>query len=399
MQKYLFVPLFILLIVACKKENNSGARLTQIPDQKEINKLKLNQLQILGSHNSYHKHMDTTLFNGILGINFLLPNQYKVTELDYYHEPLLNQLDDYKLRGFEIDIYADPQGGHYYNRAGNALVGIPIASGIGELQQPGFKVLHIPDIDFETYFYTFKSNLIALKNWSDAHPNHLPIFIHIEAKESGVGDAVPFLAAFGFTQTIKFTPALADDIDKEIKSVFGNTLDKIITPDIVRGTYTTLKEAVLANNWPTIGDCRGKFIFVMEGGANNEYLDGHPSLRGRAMFLYTKDDASDESAFLIYNDADSDEVNITNAVNNYYIVRTRADGTNNQNVTGDYTQQKAAFRSGAQIISTDYYRPDPRYITKPNQYTSYSCQFPNGDLARINPVSAADKQGIGKIAE
>ena len=54
--------------------------------------------------------------------------------------------------------------------------------------------------------------------------------------------------------------------------------------------------------------------------------------------------------------------------------------------------------SGAQMISTDYYRPDPRYLTD-GKYKNYSCKFPNGDIARINPVSAADKQGIGVIAE
>lgn len=385
-------------MISCKKET-VHSRKTPIPDQTEINQLKLNQLQVLGSHNSYHKHMNDNLYAFLLKINFLLPAEYKVEELDYSHEPLDVQLNTYGLRGIEIDIYADPNGGYFYNRAGNSLINQPPASGIKELQQPGFKVLHIPDIDFETHFYTFKSNLLALKNWSDAHPNHLPVFLHIETKETGVGDAVPLLGVLGFKSCIKFTPALADAIDTEIKSVFGNSLDKVITPDQVRGSYGTLKEAVLANNWPTVGECRGKFIFIMEGSAESKYLQGHPSLQGRAMFLYTENDFNAESAFLIYNDADDDEDSIRIAVSKNYMVRTRADGTNKQNVSGSYTQQQAAFRSGAQIISTDYYRPDPRYITQPSKFTDYSCSFPNGELARINPVTAADKQGIGRIAE
>jgi hypothetical protein len=32
-------------------------------------------------------------------------------------------------------------------------------------------------------------------------------------------------------------------------------------------------------------------------------------------------------------------------------------------------------------------------------FTDYTCKFPTGELARINPISAADKQNIGKIAE
>lgn len=388
-----FLLLFFILISGCKKEQ------TDIPDQTLLNEMKLNQLQIIASHNSYHKHMNDALFNFLKGIDFILPSQYKIAELDYAHENFYDQLDLYNVRGLEIDIYADPSGGHFFHRAGNSLIQKPTASGIDELKKPGFKVLHIPDIDFETHYYTFKSSLTALKIWSDAHPNHLPIFLHIETKETGVGDAVSLLGILGFKPCVKFTPALADAIDEEIKSVFGNNLDKVITPDDVRGKYATLKEAVLANNWPSIGESRGKFIFVMEGGAKEEYLQNHPSLNGRAMFLYTENDMHPESAFIIYNDADKKEDSIQMVVQQNYMVRTRADGINKQNKTGDYTQQQAAFRSGAQIVSTDYYRPDPRSKTRATEFSNYSCQFPNAALARINPISAADRQGIGIFAE
>ncbi len=391
MKTYIYLLFFTWIIAGCTKESN-----TNIPDQTEINKLKLNQIQILGSHNSYHKHMPNNLFSFLSNINFLLPAEYKVEALDYYHEPFEDQLDIYQMRGFEIDLYADPSGGRFYNRQGNLFAQLPVASGVDELKQPGFKVLHIPDIDYETHFYTFKSALQFLKTWSDAHPNHIPIFLHIETKESTVGDILGFL---GFTTAIKFTPALCDDIDKEIKSVFGDALDKVITPDKVRGSFATLEEAVLAASWPTIGESRGKFVFVMEGGGDNEYLQGHPSFQGRAMFLYMDNPGTPESAFLKYNDAAGDETKIKSAVEAGYIIRTRADGPNGENRTGSYANQEAAFRSGGQIISTDYYRPDPRYETQPTKFTNYKCQFPNGDLARINPVSAADKKGIGKIAE
>ena len=395
MKKYLYLLLCLSLFFSCKKENASSLRKAPTPDQTEINKLKLNQIQNLGSHNSYHKHMPDKLFSFLTAINFLLPAEYQVEKLDYYHEPLADQLDKYQMRSFEIDIYADPQGGRFYNRAGNVLTGSSAASGIAELNQPGYKVMHIPDIDYNTHYYTFKSMLQALKDWSDRNPNHIPIFLLIEGKEKTVGDIVGFL---GFKTAAKFTPALCDDIDTEVKAVFGNDLSKIITPDQIRGSYSTLEEAVLADNWPTIGESRGKFIFVMQGESVDNYLTGHPSLQGRAMFT-NEEVGHPEAAFLMYNSADTDEDSIKMMVSKNYIVRTMADGPNSENLTGDYTSQQAAFRSGAQIISTDYYRPDPRYLTEPNKYKNYSCQFPNGDLARINPVSAADKQGIGKIGE
>jgi hypothetical protein len=394
MKPNLYIIIIVALLFGCKKDNGIDERRNPNINQTEINKLKLNQIQIIGSHNSYHKRMPDQLFNFLSTINFLLPAEYKVDGLDYYHEPLNDQLDNYKLRSFEIDIYADPVGNRYYNRQGNIFANLPVASSINELIQPGFKVLHIPDIDYETYFYTFKSMLQSLKNWSDNHGNHLPIFLLIEGKEKTVGDVLGFL---GFKNALKFTPALCDDIDTEIKSVFGNDLAKVITPDKVRGSFSTLNDAVLANNWPTIGDCRGKFIFVLQGDAVNDYLVGHPILQDRAMFTNSTF-GKPEAAFLQYNDPFKKEDTIKIMVGKNYIIRTRADDPNNQNRSGSYKEQQAAFRSGAQIISTDYYRPDPRYLTN-TQFKNYSCQFPNGDLARINPISAADKQGIGKIAE
>ena len=393
-----FVYLFLLFTLSCKKEADIQRKAAP-PDQTEINKLKLNQIQILGSHNSYHKRMDARLFSAISNINFLLPAEYQPEELDYFHEPLYDQLNTYGMRGFEIDIYNDPNGGLFYNRAANSLARMTVASNIPELKLPGLKVLHIPDVDYQTHYYTFKSMLTALKTWSEAHPNHLPVFLHIETKETAVTDVVPLLSIVGLAQTVKYTPALSDNIDTEIKAVFGDGLEKVITPDKVRGTFATLKEAVRANNWPTIGESRGKFIFVMEGGAEEEYVQGHPSLQDRVMFVYSENDDKDESAFLIYNDPERNNEDIQFAVSNNFIVRTRSDSPNNQNKTGDYTKQIAAFNSGAQIISTDYYRPDPRYLTSPGIFTNYVCRFPNGDLARINTISAADKQGIGKIAE
>lgn len=393
MRNYLCMIFILFIIVSCKKENDN-LRTSSIPDQTKINQLKINQLQILGSHNSYHKRTDPAILQFLNSISFILPSSLQPADLDYEHEPLDIQLNTYGMRSFEIDIYADPQGGRFYNRQGNALVNKPIASGIGELNQPGYKVMHIPDIDYNTHFYTFKSALQTLKDWSDAHRNHLPIFILIEGKEDTPGDILGFL---GFQTAVKFTPALCDDLDNEVKEIFGDDLEKVITPDMVRGNHNTLKEAVLANNWPTIGECRGKFIFVMQGASNNFYLQNHPSLRDRIMFLTTTENKN-EAAFLQYNDASRDENKIITAVQKGFIIRTRADGPNNQNRTNDYTEQNAAFRSGAQIISTDYYRPDPRYTTN-SQFKDYKCRFPNNDLARINPISGITQLGLGKIAE
>ncbi len=375
MLKSSFYSLFITLICFFSEMNGQ--------DIISIDSLKINQIQTLGSHNSYHQRANKFVLRFLKGLSGILPKEFNPKELDYAHEPLPVQLDSFHLRSFELDIYADPNGGLFYNRKKNNLLGKPKPSHIDALKAPGFKLLHIPDIDYNSHYPTFVSALTELKKWSDAHPQHLPIYIMVECKVESIAEK---LKKMHFTNTLPFTPEIVNDIDKEIKSVFGDSLNNIITPDKVRGNYATLNEAVLAHNFPTIGEARGKFIFVMmEVGADN-YLLNHPSLQGRAMFTFSSPDKP-ECAFIKFDDALENEAKISDAVKKGYIIRTRADSPNKQNRSGNYSQQQAAFRSGAQIISSDYYTPDIRYKKHPKKFTNYSTKFPGADMGRINPVN------------
>ena len=66
------------------------------------------------------------------------------------------QMSTYGIRGLEIDIYNDPNGGDFANRKINDFVNLPIESGVADLNAPGFKVLHIKDVDYNTHYFTFK---------------------------------------------------------------------------------------------------------------------------------------------------------------------------------------------------------------------------------------------------
>ncbi len=345
--------------------------------------LKINQIQTLGSHNSYHKRANKFVLNFLKGLDPIAPKSFKPKDLDYAHEPLFVQLDSFNLRSFEIDIYADPKGGQFYKRIKNNLLGIPKESKIEALKEPGFKVMHIPDIDYNSYYYTFKSALQDFKKWSDANPNHLPIYIMIECKEETLADNIKKLH---FTNSIKFTKELCDDLDKEVKEIFGDSLINVITPDQIRGNYATVNEAVVAGNLPTIAAARGKFIFIVMEPRNNSYSNNHTSLEGRAMFSFSTPDQPD-CAFVKYDNAFDKE--IIDVVKKGYIVRTRADEPNRQNRSGDYAQQKAAFASGAQIISTDYYRPDIRSKKKCKKFKNYSAKLSENNV-RINPVNTKE---------
>ena len=126
----------------------------------------------------------------------------------------------------------------------------------------------------------------------------------------------------------------------------------------------------------------------MEGAMEPFYPVGHPSLTGRSMFMYASY-GTDEAAFLIRNGSVSQKTDIIDKVGKGYIVRTRADASTNIARTGNYAGMYAAFESGAQIISTDYYKPDPRGGID-SGWTTYKVAFPNGEKGRKNPVNAVN---------
>lgn len=114
------------------------------------------------------------------------------------------------------------------------------------------------------------------------------------------------------------------------------------------------------------------------------------------MFVYSSPGTA-EAAFLILNDPTGKFTQIQQRTAQGYIVRTRADDGTTQARVGDYTDMNNAFASGAQIISTDYYKADYRAGTA--GWTDYHVYFPNHELARIDSISASGQSGLGTIKE
>ena len=286
------------------------------------------------------------------------------------------------MRGLELDVFNDPAGGGSTNARGCAFVNEPTASNLPELNDPGMKVLHVPDFDYETHHLTFVSALRAIATWSDAHPGHLPLFIQIESKASTVADV---LTNQGFTVAAPFDAAAADALDTEILSVFARS--RVITPDEVRGTHATLDEAVT-----TRGLAAGRGVPrphpVLHGGpAVEPYLAGAPGLAGRLIFAQSM--PGDAHAAVVFsNDPVSGTANIQDLARRGYIVRTMADSSTVEARSGDRTRMNAAFAAGAHIVSTDYYRPDPRGSMPGSGWSNYTVALPGGGPARSNPVSA-----------
>jgi hypothetical protein len=373
---------FVLLVAGAACGSGAG----EPPDAPcataaEIEGLRINQLQVVGSHNSYRRHTYEPIFAFVQSLAASLPPEFDPAAWDYDHLPLPQQLVDYGMRALELDVFSDPQGGQFWSRQGLKFVNEAVESNIPELQEPGLKVLHVPDFDYETHHYTFQSALQTIAAWSDAHPMHVPLAIHIETKEGTVADALP---SFGLTPSIPFDAAAAAAIDTEIRAVFAES--RLITPDEVRGTHATLEEAVLAGGWPTLAAARGRILFFMEGAAVDEYVAGAPGLVGRLVFANSAPGDA-HAAVVIANDAIAGQATIADMVSKGYIVRSMADGGTIQARSGDTTSRDAALASGAQIVSTDYYRPDPRGSTPGSGWTNYKVKLPGGAPARTNPIN------------
>ncbi|MBO9693681.1 phosphatidylinositol-specific phospholipase C domain-containing protein [Chryseobacterium sp.] len=371
--------------------------------QDKCQNVRINQLQVVGTHNSYAQPADprvldlvTPIINGMMqkySSSMSEEQKAKFKEyhpygmdlkegLNYNHPDFTEQLNA-NLRGLEIDVYYDPEGKRFSHPATYEILK---AKGVTDLapfntkglDQPGFKVLHMADIDFRTHYPTLKDALTALKTWSDQHPGHTPVFMMIEAKDSG------FPIFENSTKVLPFDKKAYDELDVEIIKYLGK--DKIITPKEVQGKYKTLKEAVTHNNWPKLNDSKGKFIFMLLPGSagtlsskNNPYLiDG--SLNERVMFLNSEPDDS-FAGFILRDNAIVRQKEIQDLVKQGYMVRTRSDIETYEAKTNDFTRSEAAFSSGSQIISTDFFRPGNTYGTP------YFIQPPQGKDYLNNPLN------------
>jgi hypothetical protein len=344
-----------------------------------ISELKINQIQVLGSHNSYKQAIDPIL------LAELLEEDSTKIGLDYQHIPLQAQLD-IGLRKLELDVYFDPTGGRFAHPLGlrtlenNLNFQKIYYDPENRMQEPGFKILHVQDIDFRSSVYTLKDALEELKKWSDLHPSHLPIAISFNAKSDTIQKP-------GYTRPLPFKEQTFDSLDNEILQVIPRS--RIITPDEVRGNHSSLEEAVTAFNWPTIEAARGRFLFVLDeqGKKMETYVKNHPSLIGRVMFV-NAEEGNPEAGFRIVNDPINDFLYIQELVKKGYLVRTRADAETREARTGDYSRFEKALDSGAHYISTDYYLPDKRLNT------GYQIRLPKNEIARLNPVLVGKSDNV-----
>jgi hypothetical protein len=300
--------------------------------------LRVNDVQVLGTHNSYHVRPDRQL----------LPEE----PADYAHPSLDVQLAQ-GIRSLEIDV----QNG------------------------PTFPVYHSIIVDQGSNCATLAVCLKVVERWSRAHPGHVPLLLFVELKQ------LPFSSNSALEQVIdkfdvanQFTPwdaGALDRLDAVVRHAFGKDL---VTPDQVRGRRASLRDAITRSGWPTLGATRGRVIVAFNSDAMRPtYLSGHPTLEGRAMFAIARSAALPYSA--IMSVPDPRQSLIRPLLDQNMIVRTQADVDGKEARADDLTRAAAAFASGAQVVATDYPMTDPTI-------GPYVVTVPGSAVGRCDPVTA-----------
>jgi Phosphoinositide phospholipase C, Ca2+-dependent len=332
----------------------------------------LNQIQVIGTHNSYN--MGFAPSEG----KYVAEHYAKTFHgVEYHHQTLPQQLDG-GVRQLELDIVQDPKGGRFAHpkivelTKQEGLPADPDFDPTHEFDKPGFKVIHLGEINQRSSCQRFVTCLQDIRGWSKAHPNHVPLFLLIEDKQGRISP-LP-----GAVTAEPWTAETFDALDKEILSVFPKK--EIVTPDDVRGKYPTLEAAVLAGKWPTLAKSRGKVIFLLYIKKSAPmYLAGHPSLKGRVLF--TNSDPGQPDAAFVERDKGTPDV-IDPLVKSGYLVRTRSDFNTDEGRSNDTTRRDLLLTSGAQMISTDF------PLSEPAPWSGYTVGLPGGLPARCNPVNA-----------
>jgi len=339
--------------------------------------VRMNEIQVIGTHNSYKREIseaEQAAYDAAIDT----PGDYD-QYLAYNHPSLYRQFTHQPVRGLELDLFPDPQGGLYAEPLVRKRLGLgPLPD--PAWREPGIKTFHIADFDYATTCVRFVSCLEEVRRFSDENPRHVPLLILLELKGSDRR-----AVAAGGVDAPPWDRTALDALDAEIRSVFSDA--DLVTPDDVRRPGLTLEQSVLRFGWPTLERSRGKVVFLLDnepGPIRDAYLTGRPNLEGRTIFTNAVPGQPD-AAFLKRNDPLGANVPlIQDLVRKGYLVRTRSDVPLRTVLTEDAAQLDAALRSGAHVVSTDF----PEVGMSARYGKDYVAELPGGAVARCNPVSA-----------
>lgn len=284
--------------------------------------LRLHHVQMLGTHNSYHRRP-----------------RADIPDWRYDHAPLDEQLADQGVRQFELDAWWEPFERRWY-------------------------VYHVLTVDQLTTCELFLDCLATIRTWSDAHPGHHPIVVQIETK----------------TRFDEETAMRLEALDDEIRTIFPDEL--VVSPALVQGDASSIREAVTTRGWPTLGEVRGRVLFFLNCSRAECELYASGDLRTRPAFPDSRPD-DPWAAVRVLNSPDDPE--IAAAVASNFLVRTRAISMPSAlELDADALRDELgrALASGAHFVSTD--------VPVPRDDVALHAEIPDGTPSRCNPRTAPE---------
>jgi hypothetical protein len=270
--------------------------------------LRLNQIQMLATHNSYKK---TGVPLGRLFVGLGTNDFNEAKALKYGYQTITNQLS-LGIRSMEFDL---------------------------RLRKTNFELNHVPLVDNSSVAPNFKLALEEIKMFSSNHPNHMPIVIIMEIKDD-------WMILDHALQKIETRHLIT------LNDLIKDTLeDHLFVPNDMIEPNLSLKASIDLNGWPKINTLLGKVIFVLHPGSFTDlYHQIDETLETLPMFigLYHNQIDRDYASFVVHNTPDV--LLIQQMVAQNLIVRTRMDS----DLVFLETRFQNAIESGAQILTTDF---------------------------------------------
>ncbi len=330
---------------------------------------RLDQVQFIGTHNSYHIEPDAAL--RVLWQDKKQSHAPAHQALMYTHMPLEAQAR-LGIRFFELDVHLDETGNAY---SAAEFLAPMVAAGLepdgpfdtdAVLSKPGTKVFHTR-ADMRSTCLLLADCLSELEDWLDGHPSAGPLIVQIEPKQLLATSVDPS----------RSWQILEQDILAAVPA------SRIFRPGELSAELQDLRSAARAGRWPAISSLAGKFVFILNGSSADtvSYAEAMATKSVGILFPALSDAEDPMAAFVSRNDSASPD--IPGLVAAGQIVITYADWRTHAARDNDTRGKDAAFGSGAQLIATDYPVADRRL-------SDYSVRFPQG-FVRNRPITPREE--------
>jgi hypothetical protein len=170
--------------------------------------LRLDQIQVVGTAESYKQRPSAGLHRLIR-----MGGMADAEALDFGQPSLTAQLDS-DVRALSFDVAYDPNGGLFRNPAAASMAMELLDDNyVGAMRRPGFKTIHVLDVDYNSSCLALADCLKQVADWSRAHPRHLPIVITLHTNDART--PMP-----GATRPLACDAAALDALDSEIRAAF-----------------------------------------------------------------------------------------------------------------------------------------------------------------------------------